>query len=371
LALARSSAAFAGGRIYYVDSNGALVASTVDIAGSKITGTPRVMASKVSRTPSTYYAAFTISEDSTVVYSASSVTNRSQLTWFDAAGKELSRVGPISVMANPAISPDGRRVAFDSNDYKANNVDLWTFDLEKNSGSRFTFDPAEEVTPVWSRDGATIAYRSIRNIVSNIQLKKVNGLEPGKAMAGVDDARWDIVPNTWALGDRELLCSMWAKGVSSLVLQSADGSKQRVFLSGPASYTNAQISPDGKWVAYASNETEDWEIYVTTFPGANGKWQVSRGGGSEPRWRRDGKAIFYIGPGQMLTESIVSTDKTFSAAVPGALFPIHARAPISSTDLFSYDVSPDGKRFLVNQYVRPEHVAPLNILWRPASALAK
>src|SRR5438309_6489063 len=99
---------------------------------------------------------------------------------------------------------------------------------------------------------------------------------------------------------------------------------------GPASATHGQISPDGKWVAYASNETGDWEVYVTTFPGAAGKWQVSRGGGSEPRWRGDGQAIFYIGPHQMLTETAVSTDGTFSAAAPRDLFPIRARAPISS-----------------------------------------
>ena len=76
-------------------------------------------------------------------------------------GKQLGRVGPVSVMANPALSPDGKRVAFDSNDFKANNVDVWILDLGKGSGSRFTFNPAEEVTPVWSRDGDTIAYRTV------------------------------------------------------------------------------------------------------------------------------------------------------------------------------------------------------------------
>ena len=110
------------------------------------------------------------------------------------------------------------------------------------------------------------------------------------------------------------------------------------------------------------NETGDWEIYVTTFPASAGKWQVSRGGGSEPRWRGDGKAIFYIGPRQILTVAAVSTEGTFSTAPPRELFPIHPRAPISSTDFFTYDVTPDGKRFLINQYVKPEHVPPLTIL---------
>ena len=134
---------------------------------------------------------------------------------------------------------------------------------------------------------------------------------------------------------------------------------------------NGQISPDGKWVAYASNESGEWEIYVTTFPAAAGKWQVSHSGGEEPRWRPDGKAIYYIGPRQMLTEAMVSTAGTFSSGTAREMFPIRGRAAISSTDLFTYDVAPDGKRFLVNQYVRPERAAPLNIILHAGSPAAK
>jgi hypothetical protein len=153
-----------------------------------------------------------------------------------------------------------------------------------------------------------------------------------------------------------------AKGASQLMLVPADGSNPRPFLSGPGGVTNGQLSRDGKWVAYASDESGEWEIYVTTFPGASGKWQVSQGGGSEPRWRGDGKAIYYIGPKQMLTEVAVTAEGTFSTGTPRPLFQIHPRAPISSTDLFTYDVTADGKRFLVNQYVKPEEPLPLNII---------
>ena len=372
LAAARSSAAFAAGRIYYVDANGALVAVPVDVARGRTTGAPLVIAGNVAQSPSTYYATFAISENSTLVYSPDNVTNQSQLTWFDAAGKELGRVGPVGVMANPVLSPDGKRVAFDSNDFKANNVDVWILDLGRGSGSRFTFDPSEEVTPVWSRDGTTIAYRTIRNIVSNLQLKKANGLEPEMSLPDLANSAWDVMPNSWAPGDREILCTIQKpQGVSDLVLQPADGGKPSAFLSGPSSETNGQISPDGKWVAYAGNETGDWEIYVTTFPAAAGKWQVSHGGGAEPRWRGDGKAIFYIGPKQVLTETVISTEGTFSTAPPRELFAIHPRTPISSTDLFTYDVTPDGKRFLINQYVKPQHAPPLTVVLHAAGPPAK
>jgi Tol biopolymer transport system component len=125
------------------------------------------------------------------------------------------------------------------------------------------------------------------------------------------------------------------------------------------------ISPDGKWVAYASDESGSWEIYVTTFPNAAGKWQVSRGGGREPRWRGDSREIFYLAPSGMLTSVPISTIGTFSSGTPVPMFQFHGRAAISSTDVFSYDVAKDGKRFLVNRYLKPEHIEPLTIVLNP------
>jgi hypothetical protein len=180
-----SSAAYSDGRVYYTNATGALVSSQLVISSGKLSGAPRQIAPKIAHYPSTYYSTFSISQNGTLVYSAENLTNHSQLSWFDRSGKELSRVGPIGVMANPALSPDGRRVAFDSNDFKANNVDLWLFDLATKGASRFTFDPAEEVTPAWSRDGTTIAYRSISHAIPNVQLKKASGLEPEKSLPGV------------------------------------------------------------------------------------------------------------------------------------------------------------------------------------------
>jgi len=115
-------------------------------------------------------------------------------------------------------------------------------------------------------------------------------------------------------------------------------------------------------VAYASNESGEWEIYVTTFPAAAGKWQVSRGGGTEPRWRGDGKELFYLGPTGMLTSVPVQAGETFSSGAPTALFQVRGRAPISSTDLFTYDVTKDGQRFLVNEYLKPDRIVPLTIV---------
>jgi hypothetical protein len=172
----------------------------------------------------------------------------------------------------------------------------------------------------------------------------------------------DILPNSWSLDDQQILCTRQTVSGDHLELLPVAGGEPTRFLNSAGSETNGQISPDGKWVTYASDESGTWEIYVTSFPGAAGKWQVSRGGGTEPRWRGDGKEIFYIAPSGMLMAVPVNGESIFATGTPAALFQIRGRAPISSTDVFTYDVGKDGKRFLVNRYVEPEHVAPLTIL---------
>ena len=368
---ARSSCGYADGRVYYVDDGGALVAAALDLASGKLNGAPRVIAAKVAKSPSTYYGSFAVAENSTVIYGAENANNHSQLTWFDENGKETGKAGPVSVLANPGLSPDGKRVAYDSNDFKAGNVDVWIQDFERGV-SRFTFNPAEEVAPVWSRDGSTIAYRTLATVAPRIQLKKASGLEADRTLALIGDASTDLMPTSWSADDREILCNFQTtSGAWQLVVVPVDGGKPRPFLSGPGNKMNGQISPDGKWATYTSDETGDWEIYATTYPAGAGKWQVSRGGGTEPRWRSDGKAIFYIGPRQVLAEVIVSTEGSFSTAAVRALFPVHSRPPISSTDIVTYDVTRDGKHFLVNQYVRPDQPAPLTILLHAANSPAK
>src|SRR5262249_28477618 len=153
-----------------------------------------------------------------------------------------------------------------------------------------------------------------------------------------------------------------------VLIPSAGGNPAPLLQNSKVDETNGQISPDGKWVAYASDESGAWEIYVTSFPGAAGKWQVSRGGGTEPRWRADRQELYYIAPNGMLMVVNVNAESIFATGTPAPLFKIHGRAPISSTDLFTYDVTKDGKRFLVNRYVKPEHVPPLMVLLNVPSA---
>jgi len=133
----------------------------------------------------------------------------------------------------------------------------------------------------------------------------------------------------------------------------------------------AQLSPDSRWVAYASNETGRMEIYVSPFPSGNGKWQISSSGGQEPRWRQDGRELFYLSSDGKMMAAAVTASTSFAASSPVALFQTHRRQPISSQDAFSYDVSADGQRFLVATRMDEGNAAPLSVMLNWASELQK
>ena len=347
--------------LFYADDQRQLVSIAFDPANGTVSGNVKPVANQVGFQPSTYWTAIAVSLNGTLIYNTGVGAAMSVLTWIDRSGKELGRIGEPAVMANPTLSPDGSRVAVDIADLKANNVDIWLMSTAGAGNARFTFDPAEEVDPVWSRDGGVIAYRGIIKAGATIFGKRASGLEAERELfegAAIDD----FIINSWSADSQQILVTEQAPSHSFLALIPAAGGKLVPLLNSKENEANGQISPDGKWVAYAADESGAWEIYVTSFPGAVGKWQVSRGGGTEPRWRGDGNEIFYIAPSGMLTAVTVTTESVFATGTPTALFQIHGRAPISSTDAFTYDVAKDGKRFLVNRYVKPEHVPPLTIL---------
>jgi len=357
----RSSVGYANGNLLYIDDKGSLVAVGYKPGGSSVTGKPRVVVEQVGLNPSTYWGAFSVAENGTLIYHLGAGAPLSQLTWVDRMGKELGKIGEPGIIANPAISPDQTRVAFDLANRHERNVDVWTYNLQNNTSARFTFDPSEETTGVWSRDGKTIAFRGIgRSEI--LRLKAANGLEADKGLAIPPNDGSDFMPNAWSPDDRSLLTTVeFKKGGSSLILVSVPDGRLTAFLEGGAK-RNGQISPDGKWVAYESNETGDWEVFITTYPTAGGKLQVSRSGGRQPRWRGDGKEIFYVDPHGMMTAVPVTTEPGLSTGAPMELFATNSRPYVSSTDLFMYDVSHDGTRFIVDRYFRPATVPPLNIV---------
>ena len=365
IVLTHSNVGVAQGRIFYLDLKLRLVSSRFDVSKGALSGEPQVVADSVEYAPSIIMAAFSVAANGSLVYSAGTGTSLSQLTWLDRSGKELGHVGEPGTVSNPILSPDNQRVAVDIADLKANNVDIWLESAQGNSSTRFTFGSSEDVNGVWSHDGKTIAYRSVGEL-AQLRAKAVSGLERERTVLSIDISQ-DILANSWSLDDQQILCTAWLANSSSgratgLFLVPARGGQMKLFIETRGSDRTGQISPDGKWAAYASTESGDWEIYVTTFPGGVGKWQVSRGGGTEPRWRGDSKELYYIGESGMLMASTVSTNGGFSSGTPLPLFPLRGRPHVSSTDQYTYDVTQDGHRFLVNRFVKADHPTPLTIV---------
>jgi len=365
IVLTHSNAGVAQEHIFYLDLKLRLVSSRFDISKGTVSGEPQVVADSVEYSPSIIMAAFSVGADGSLVYSTGTGTSLSQLTWLDRSGKELGHVGEPGTVSNPILSPDNQRVAVDIADLKANNVDIWLESAAGNSSTRFTFGSSEDVNGVWSRDGKTIAYRSVGE-QAQLRAKAASGLEREKTVLSLDISQ-DILANSWTLDDQQILCTAWLANASSgratgLFLVPAGGGQLKPFIETRGSDRTGQISPDGKWVAYASTESGDWEIYITTFPNAAGKWQVSRGGGTEPRWRGDGKELYYIAQSGMLMAATVSTEGGFSSGPPAPLFQLRGRPHVSSTDQSTYDVAKGGQRFLVNRFVKADRPTPLTIV---------
>ncbi len=360
LAAAANASFVQPGYLFYADTSGRLFMRAFDTGRQEMRGEARIVLDRVGFQPSVTQAAFTASENGTVVANGSAAVLRSLLTWYDRAGKGVGTVGQPGILYNPALSPDGRRLAVDIGDVQAANVNLWIHDTTVNTTTRFTFDKSEAASSVWSPDGRYIAYRSQGK---GLLVKAASGLEGERTIVPSLSSGDDLLPNAWSADARSLVCTVQsARGGSQLDLVNISNGTMIPLIHDPANHSHGQVSRDGKWLAYASDESGNWEIYVTTFPGVQGKWQVSQGGGTEPRWRGDGREIFYIDANGKMISVPVTTDGSFSSGSPQELFAIRSRAPISSTDLYSYDVSKDGRRFIVNKYQKPISVEPLTIV---------
>jgi predicted Ser/Thr protein kinase len=329
---------------------GTLMALPLDARRFETAGEPFPLAEQVGSRLSTGF--FSVSANGVLAYrNGPAGASGSQLVWFDRQGKSLGAFGPPgSYFSGPTLSPDGNRVAVDQMN-PAGSRNIWVLDVERGVPTRFTFDPVQDFSPAWSLNGTRLVFGSLRGTGFGIYQKDSSG--PGKEELLLQSGT-PKVPNSWSPDGRYLLYSaIGQKTESDLWVLSAaagtpPGSKPVPYLEGPYNERQGQFSPDGRWIAYSSDESGSYQVYVQSFPAGAGKFRVSTAVGAQPRWRRDGKEIFYIGADGRLTAVDVKTAPRFETGAPQALFDAQIRAFNLADAFFHYDVAADGKRFLVN-----------------------
>ena len=285
----------------------------------------------------------------------------SRLSWLDRNGKEISNVGETgpNTYTDLTLSPDGTRLATArvSHNIAGSSPGIWLLDLVRGVGNPLTFDQAPDSAPVWSPDGGRVAFAAMRADGMGIYQKAANGGGIEQELIGTTpDQKY---PNDWSRDGRFLLytkqdartkADLW---VITLASDGASSSSAAPFVNSAFNESQGQFSPDNRWISYASDESGRSEIYVRPFPlppGGGSKTTISRDGGNHPRWRRDGRELFYLSNDGNLMAVDVSQGLVFKADVPRSLFQVPGvHAGGDTFEFFRWDVAPDGKRFLISK----------------------
>ncbi len=347
--------------LFYRDQT--LFGQPFDVKSFQLTGEPVPVLTDVQFLPRISKAAFAASSTGLLVAQGNADSGVAQLLWFDRKGQEIGIALHPGIYGNVSLAPNGRTVASDTTDPDSQNTDIWIYDLETQSAKRLTFDPSIDSLPVWSPDGTRMLFGSNHGVTFDLFLKDTNGAQEEKL---IPQEGPDRLPTDWSRDGKYLL---YQRGADLWFLTYPE-LRPTQFLKAISTLKNGRFSPDGKWVAYSSNESGRWEIYVTSFPDGHGKWQVSNAGGDQPRWRSDGKELFYLAADSKIMATPVTIGASFDAGTPVALFQANPREMVATTEEFFYDVSKDGQRFLINTQLKTA-MTPMSVVLNWASKLKK
>jgi|KBSSwiStaDraftv2_1062776.scaffolds.fasta_scaffold09161_3 serine/threonine protein kinase len=339
-----------------------LVAQRLDVTKPALVGEPVTLAGPIE-TDALGRPALSVSAAGAIAYRTTGQERR-QLTWFDRTGQRQGGLGESDEsITSVSLSPDARRVAVTRGSAQA--ADVWVVDSAR--ASKLTFGPVFDGVPLWSPDGRDIAFSSNTDGVLRLFRKSSDGA--GQKDEELAASTVNKVPNDWSTDGRFLLYhAIEAETNRDLWVLPLDGDrKPRAFLQTRFDERWGSFSPDGRWVAYQSNETGKHEIYIRPFAeGAPGQWRVSTDGGIHPRWRKDGHELFYISPdGHMMAATISVSGTTVTPGVPVALFQTRiVNRGVDTSQGRQYDISSDG-RFLINTALSAR-TAPITLLqnWR-------
>jgi eukaryotic-like serine/threonine-protein kinase len=377
LAVADTAAAYVPSEYLLFMRQSTLYAQRFNASSGDLTGEAIPVVELVAFYDLVLAGGFSVSETGMLAY-RTAVSNRRRLVWFDRAGKEVRALGAPdeNYLENPELSPDGRTVAVDlsvqgKNNIVQGNLDICLIDAAGGEPSRLTFDSAQDRYPVWSHDGKRIIFSTNRK--GDI----VNFYQKASSGEGNDEPLLETSlskrPTDCSLDSRFLLFTQFDKtGGDICVLPLFGNRKPFPFVNTKYAERSGQFSPDGRWVAYQSNESGKTEVYIQPFPGPGGRKQISNRGGMGPRWRHDGKELFYIAMDfNMMAVPIEASGSTLEKGTPVPLFQTRKVRMFQLGAKPQYAVSLDGQRFLINTIADESFISPITIATNWTRALKK
>jgi Tol biopolymer transport system component len=338
-------AVYASGHLLFLRGQ-TLMAQPFNPSRLELSGEPVPVAEHVAISGATVRAMFSASNTGTLIYQSGDTSGGWNLVWWGRDGKQISSIPQSDRYFGPRLSPDGTKVAVEIFAGAQGIGDIWIFDLTRGTSTRLTFGPYSQGNPVWSADGKTIFYSSGAG-APYIVAKAADGSTPERIVLESKDTR--EFPASCSPDGRYLVYERRIPqnetGFHLWALPLFGDGKPFPIVQSTFEERYPEVSPDGKWMAYQSNESGRWEIYITAFPGGGAKWQVSGVGGASAKWRKDSKEIFYLD----LSDNLVAVDVNASGSsvqlgTPHTLF----QAIGVQREYGPYDVSADGKRFLLN-----------------------
>jgi Tol biopolymer transport system component len=354
-----AAAAFASSHLLFL-REATLMARPFDAGRLEFTGEAVPLAERIL-TPekATAIAVFSASENGILVYQTGRGESTSRLQWFSRDGKVEGILGEPADYGAAALSPDGSQAAATLRDPATGTYDLWTFDVARGVRTRFTFDPKDDRFPLWSPDGGTLVFASNRKGHYDLYRKALGGSTEEEPLLVSES---DKYPAAWTDGGRSLLFFEETKeaGVAIQTL-ALGGGKPELLVRTRFNEIPGFLSPDGRWLAYSSEESGRWEVYVTAFPALGRKWQISTGGGAYSFWSADGREIVYHDLNGLVTAVGVATrGETLEVGQGKALFHANGPHPYGS----SFFPTADHRRFLVvGEGQQPNPLLDLVVNW--------
>src|SRR6266542_912997 len=326
------------------EREGWLVARKLDLRTLRFEGDPIPIAEKIQASNPLTAAMFTVSETGALAYGKGTSVGLPSLAWFDRNGTRLGSIDSPGHCLDINFSPDQKRVALDVVNFEVGGRETWQVDLTRGVPSRLTAGDRDTSSPVWSPDGNRIAFASnptgMGGVGGDLYQKPSSGVGNEEQLFHSD--AWKV-PVDWSADGKFLLFESRDPGSKTKlwVLPFSGDRKPFPLLQTPFTESLGAFSSDGRWIAYVSDESGRPELYVQTFPVSTAKWRVSTAGGTQPRWRRDGKEIFYLAPDSRLMAVAVTTGSSFEAGIPTALFEIGSAPGVGLRH--RYAVTSDGE----------------------------